>query len=58
MLLELGNQSVPMLDHFGILFVLVIWPCRLNDALDSVYRAWDTVASNKFGKVPENKKFS
>jgi hypothetical protein len=41
-----------MLDHIGILFVLVVRPGRLNDALDSVYRARDPIASNKFGKVP------
>jgi hypothetical protein len=51
--LEFGDQCVAMLDDISILFILVVWSCGLNDALNSVYCAWDSVASDEFGKVSE-----
>jgi hypothetical protein len=41
-----------MLDDISILFVLVVWSCRLNDSLDPVYRTRDSIASDEFGKIP------
>jgi hypothetical protein len=51
--LQLGDQSVTMLDHISVLLVFVVWPGRLDDASDSVYGARDAVASDEFREVPE-----
>ena len=44
-----------MLDDFSILLVLVIRPCRLDYALDPVYRTGDAIASDEFREVPTKK---
>lgn len=50
--LELGDQSVSMLENIRILFVLVVRPCGFNYALDTVDSAGDPIASNEFCQVP------
>lgn len=55
--LQLRNQRVSLLDNVGVLLVLVVGPVRLNDATDSVYRAWYPVCSDEFGQVPTNDKY-
>lgn len=51
-LLKLRDQCVAMLDHVGILLVLVIWPVGLDDTVDSVDRACDPVAGDELGQIP------
>lgn len=40
-----------MLHYVGVLFVLVIWPVRFNDTIDSVDGAGDSVIRNKPSKI-------
>lgn len=42
-LLDLGNQGVTMLHNIGILLVLVIWPIRLDDTIDTIDGARNAV---------------
>lgn len=50
-LLNLGDQRITVLNHIGILLVLVIGTIRLNDTVDAVDSAGNTVVGNEFGKV-------
>lgn len=50
-LLDLGDQRITVLNHIGILLVLVIGTIRLNDTVDAVDSAGNTVVGNEFGKV-------
>ena len=45
-----------MLDHISILLILVVWPSRLNYTLHSIYRARNSITSNKLRKVPIGEK--
>lgn len=51
-LLEFRDQSVAVLDHVGILLVLVVWSVRLDDPVDPVDGASDAVASDVLGQIP------
>lgn len=53
-LLEFGDQSISMFHYIGVLLVLVIWPVSLNDTIDSVDGAGDSVIRNKPSKIPVN----
>ena len=48
-LLQLGDQCIPLLNDICILFVLVVWSCRLNDAIDAVDGTWYAVGGNELG---------
>ena len=50
-LLDLGDQRITVLNHVGILLVLVVGAIRLNDTVDTVDGAGNTVVGNEFGKV-------
>jgi hypothetical protein len=52
-LLELGDELIPLLDHIGVLLVFVVWSVGLDDALDAIDGARDAVRGNEFGKVPD-----
>lgn len=41
-----------MFHYVGVLLVFVIWPVRLNDTIDSVDGAGDSVIRNKPSKIP------
>lgn len=51
-LLELGNQRIAVLDHIGVLLVLIIGPIGLDDAIDSVDGACNPVTRDELGEVP------
>jgi len=50
--LQFCNQLVALLDHVGVLLVLVIGPVGLDDALDPVDGAGYAVRGDEFGQVP------
>jgi hypothetical protein len=50
--LQLGDELVTLLNNVRILLVLVVGTVGLNDALDTVNGAWDTVCGNELGKIP------
>lgn len=50
--MQLGDELVTLLYYIRVLLVLVVWPVRLNDALDAVDGAWDAVGGNEPGEVP------
>ena len=40
-----------MLDHIGVLLILIIRPVRLDDAVDAVDGAGDAVCGDEFGEI-------
>jgi hypothetical protein len=50
--LQLGNELITLLDDVRILLVLVVWPIRLDDALDTVNGAGYPVRGDEFGEIP------
>lgn len=50
-LLELGDQSITVLHHVGVLFVLVIRSVGLDDSVDPVDRAGNAVAGDELGQI-------
>lgn len=50
-LLQLCDELVALLDHVCVLLVLVVWPVRLDDALDAVDGAGDAVGGDELGEV-------
>lgn len=51
-LLQLRDQSIPLLHQIRILLVLVVGPVSLDDAVDAVYCARYPFGSNKLGQIP------
>jgi hypothetical protein len=51
-LLQLGDQSIALLDEISVLLVLVIRAVRLDDSVDAVDRARYPLGGNEFGQVP------
>ena len=47
--LQLRNQPVSLLDHVGILLVLVVWPVGFYDLVDAVDGAGYAVCGDEFG---------
>jgi len=52
-LLQLGDQCVALLDHVGILLILVVRAIGLNDVINPVNGTGDTVGGYKFGEITE-----
>jgi hypothetical protein len=52
-LLQLGDQRVALLDHVGILLILVVRAIGLNDVINPVNGTGDTVGGYKFGEITE-----
>ena len=50
-LLQLRDQLVPLANNLRILFVLIVRSVCLDDAVDPIYGAWDTIRSNEFGEI-------
>ena len=50
--LQLRDQCISLLHHISVLLVLVVRSIRLDNTIDSVDCACDTVASNEFCKIP------
>lgn len=51
-LLKLGDQSIALLDHVGVLLVLIVRSIGLDDAIDTINRARYSVSCDEFGKIP------
>lgn len=47
--LQLRNQPVSLLDHVGVLLVLVIRPVRFYNLVDAIDGAGDAVRRDEFG---------
>ena len=52
-LLQLGDQAIPLLHHICVLFVLVVRSVGFDDLVDTVNSAGDAVRRDKFGQVTE-----
>jgi hypothetical protein len=50
--LQLSDELVTLLNNIRILLVLVVGTVGLDDALDTVNGARDTVCGNELGKIP------
>jgi hypothetical protein len=51
-LLQLCDQSITVFHSIGVLLVLVIRSVRLDNTIDPVNGACDSVTGNEFGKIP------
>ncbi len=52
-LLQLGDQCVALLDHVGILLILVVRAIGFNDVINPVNGTGDTAGGYKFGEITE-----
>lgn len=50
-LLQLGDQRVALLDHVGILLILIVRAVSLNDVIYAVNGTGYAVGGYKFGKI-------
>jgi len=41
-----------LLEKIIVLLVLVVWSISFDDLVDSIYGAWDSISSDKIGKIP------
>ena len=53
--LQLRDQPVTLLDHVGVLLVLVIGPVRFYDLVDAVDGAGYAVCGDEFGQITVNR---
>ena len=56
--LQFRNQPVTLLDHVGVLLVLVIGPVRFYDLVDAVDGAGYAVCGDEFGQITANREKS
>ena len=54
-LLQLRDQPVTLLDHVGVLLVLVIGTVRFYDLVDAVDGAGYAVCGDEFGQITVNR---
>lgn len=54
-LLQLGDQGIPVLHHIRVLLVLIVGPVGLDNPVDPIDRAGDPVARDEFRQVPKNR---
>ena len=51
--LQFRNQAIAVLDHIGVLLVLIVRAVGLDDAVDAVDGAGDAIGGDEFGEVAE-----
>ena len=51
--LQFRNQAIAMLDHIGVLLVLIVRAVGLDDAVDAVDGTGDTIGGDELGEVAE-----
>ena len=51
-LLKLGDELIALLDHVVVLLVLVIWTVGLDDLVDAIDSAWNTICSDEVAEIP------
>lgn len=51
-LLKLGDQGITVLHHICVLLVLGVRAVRLDNAVDTVNCACDTLAGDELGEIP------